>query len=180
MIHLYMLGGIMKKFLILLTLLMLATPARADRINQVVFLNTTIPEAEETLLNTIKFYEGKVQLIEADKEKHIYVAQYNMFNTLGLYPTNGISTNVNVNLNSNTQTNSNNNIPNRTQYAYGGYSCQLKQLNNGKDVLCTCRKFCYAQDYIYSHYKKYYREMQLNGKQVVKYSKYLKGKYIRL
>lgn len=168
----------MKKFLILLILLLLPLQAKADRINQVVFLNTTMPEAEETLLNTIKFYEGKVQLIEADKKQHTYVAQYNMFNSLGLYPINGQNTNVNINLNSASQTNSN--TPNKTQYAYGGYSCQLKQLSNGKDILCTCRKFCYAQDYIYSHYKKYYREMQLNGKQVVKYNKYLKGQYVRL
>ena len=164
----------MKKILLLFILLLLPLQARADRINQVVFIDTTMNEAEEILLDTIKFYEGKVQLMEADKDKHIYTAQYNMFTSLGLYPTSGTNTNVNINLNSNTQTN-NNISQNKTQYAYGGYSCQLKQLSNGKDILCTCRKFCYAQDYIYSHYKKYYREMKLNGKQVIKYSKYLKN-----
>lgn len=164
----------MKKVLILLFLLMLSiTQVQAEKISRYVVLDTSMEDTELILMNTINMYSGIVELDKYDKQQHIYTVTYNLFKPTAIYAQPQTQQNININSN---EVSNNNGVLNT--YTYGGFSCQLKQLND-KDILLLCRKYCYNMDYIYSHYKKYYRELRLNGKQVIPYKNYLKGKYVR-
>lgn len=113
----------MKKIILVMLFFCFILPMRAEKVNQVVFLDTSVEEAEKILLNLIHFYEGKIQLTSCNKENHIYTVNYNILNPYGLY-NNGINTNVNVvNTSQSKDVMQNNNKSQEKNYAYGGYSC---------------------------------------------------------
>ena len=62
------------------------------------------------------------------------------------------------------------------KYVKAIFSCQLKALNNGKDVLIINRKHTipsvFFSNYSFRHYKKIYHELKLNGVELVNYKDY--------
>lgn len=142
----------MKKiFAVLALCLMISGASFAKEIDRKLIKNTTVAEVETIVLDVIKQYEGVVTPKDIDKNKHMYVVDYNKHTVLSLI---GIS-------NSNWSSN---------KYAQAAFSCNLKQ--QGDDVLMTMRKHSYAGGIFgistFNHYKKVYNELKFNGLQVVK------------
>lgn len=143
----------MKKLLAVLVLLLLTNSCYAREIDRKIVKDTTVKEAEEIVLDVIKQYEGVVTVKDIDKEKNMYVVDYNKHTTLSYI---GVS----------------NDKWAKGSYAQAAFSCQLKPINNGKDTLITMRKHSYLGGLFgattFNHYKKVYQEMKFNGKELVK------------
>ena len=144
----------MKKFILLLILLC-STPAFANTDKRVV-LNSTIPEVEKIILNTINMYDGTLTIREINKKEHRYVADYNGTTILGII---GVS----------------NKNWSKDKYIRGSFACNLKQINE-KDVLISNVKYSYRMGWIFNHYKRLYKELEFNGKKVIKYNDYIEIK----
>ena len=148
----------MKKILFLLSMLLITNICFSAEIDRRVAIDTNIQEAQQIVLDVIKQYDGVVTVKEKDLQRNTYVVDYNKHTALAYI---GIS----------------NDKWAKGKYAQAAFSCQLKPLNNGYDTLMTMRKHSYHGGIFsistFNHYKKIYNELKFNGKQVIKYKKYL-------
>lgn len=148
-------GISMKKFLCLLAMLFIASPAFAgprSSLDRQVVLDTPIKEVASTVESVIKSYEGVITVRELNNNEYRYVVDYNETTLLGIL---GVD---------------NKNWAN-AKHAKATFSASLKQLGNN-DVLITCRKHSYQLNPVYNHYKKIYNELKMNDKELIKYKKY--------
>lgn len=143
----------MKKILCVLSLLLLANSCNAKEIDRRIVVDTPVKEVEQVVLDVIKQYDGVVTVKDIDKEKNMYVVDYNKHTWLSFV---GIS----------------NDKWAKGNYAQAAFSCQLKPVNNGKDTLVTMRKHSYHGGIFgastFDHYKKVYQELKFNGKTLKK------------
>lgn len=150
----------MKKILFLLLMLFISNSCFAGEIDRRVAIDTPIAEAQQIVLDVIKQYDGVVTVKEKDLQKHTFVVLYNKHTALAFI---GVS----------------NDKWAKSDYAQAAFSCQLKQINNSNDTLMIMRKHSYHGGIFsistFNHYKKVFQELKFNGKQVVKYNKYLKN-----
>lgn len=146
----------MKKILSVLALLLVVNSCYAAEIDRKIAKDTTVKEVEQVVLDVIAQYEGVVTVKNIDKEKNMYVVDYNKHTALSYI---GVS----------------NDKWAKGSYAQAAFSCQLKPLNNGQDTLITMRKHSYQGGIFgistFNHYKKVYRELKFNGVELEKSKK---------
>lgn len=149
----------MKKFLIsLIVLFFVNSSAFAfGEVDRKVALDTTIDQVQKIVLDVIKSYDGVVTVKEIDKKEYRYIVNYNastLLSPLGIENSNWSS----------------------DKYVKAIFSCQLKLLNNGKDVLIVNRKHTttsmFFNHIVFRHYKKIYHELKLNDIELINYKKY--------
>ena len=149
----------MKKFLLTLAILLFVNNSvfAFGEIDRKVALNTSIDKVENIILDVIKSYDGVVSIKEINKKENRYIVNYNASTLLSPL---GIE-------NSNWSTD---------KYVKAIFSCQLKPLNNGNDILIVNRKHTttsmFFNHIVFRHYKKIYHELKLNDIEIVKYKKY--------
>ena len=149
----------MKKFLLILAILLFVNNSvfAFGEIDRKVALNTSIDKVENIILDVIKSYDGAISIKEINKKENRYIVNYNASTLLSPL---GIE-------NSNWSTD---------KYVKAIFSCQLKSLNNGKDILIVNRKHTttsmFFSHIVFRHYKKIYHELKLNDIEIIKYKKY--------
>ena len=149
----------MKKLLTLLVALLFFnnTAFAFGEIDRQVALDTSMNKVQDIILEVIKSYDGVVTVKEINKNEYRYIVNYNgatLVSTLGID-------------NANWSTD---------KYVKAIFSCQLKSLNNGKDILITNRKHTttsmFFSHIVFRHYKKIYHELKMNDIELVKYKEY--------
>ena len=149
----------MKKFLISLCLLFLINNSAFafGEIDRKVALDTSVAQVQKIILDLIKSYDGVITPKEINEKELRYIVNYNgstLLSEIGVNSKNWSS----------------------DKYIKAIFSCQLKPLNNGKDVLIINRKHTrtslFFSNYVFRHYKKIYHELNLNNIELVKYSNY--------
>ena len=149
-----------KFFVLLLALFFLNNSVLAfGEIERKVALNTSMDKVQSIILELIKSYDGVVSVKEIDKKEHRYIVNYNastLLSPLGIENPNWSS----------------------DKYVKAIFSCQLKPLNNGKDVLIVNRKYTttsmFFSHIVFRHYKKIYHELEMNDIELIRYKDYKK------
>ena len=155
----------MKKLLTLLVALLFFnnTAFAFGEIDRQVALDTSIDKVQNIILDVIKSYDGVITTKEINKKEYRYIVNYNASTFLSVW---GID-------NPNWSTD---------KYVKAVFSCQLKPLENGKDVLIINRKHTktsmFFSHIVFRHYKKIYQELKMNDIDLVKYKKYQESKDI--
>ena len=149
----------MKKILLTLFLLLFINNSvfAFGEIDRKVAMNTSIDQVQKIVLDLIKSYDGVISAKEINNKEFRYIVNYHsstFLNTIGVSNANWSS----------------------DKYVKAIFSCQLKALNNGKDVLIINRKHTipsvFFSNYSFRHYKKIYHELKLNGVELVNYKDY--------
>ncbi|MBE7711560.1 MAG: hypothetical protein E7Z92_05415 [Cyanobacteria bacterium SIG31] len=149
----------MKKILITLILLFCVnnTTFAFGEIDRQVALDTSVTQVQKIILDLIKSYDGVITPKEINEKELRYIVNYNGSTFLSAI---GVS---NGNWSSD-------------KYVKAIFSCQLKPVNNGKDVLIINRKHTttslFFSHYVFRHYKKIYHELKLNDIELIKYKEY--------
>lgn len=149
----------MKKILVILVILLFANNSAFafGEIDRKVALDVSINKVENIILDVIKSYDGVVTVKEIDQKEHRYIVNYNGSTFLSVI---GV----------------NNDKWASGKYTKAIFSCQLKPLNNGKDVLIVNRKHTttsiFFSHIVFRHYKKIFQELKLNDIEIIQYKNY--------
>lgn len=121
-----------------------------------VIKNAKINDVQEIVVNLIKDYDGVVTPKEMNLKEHRFIVNYNSgtpLNALGI---------------------NKKDLDNKT-FCKAIFSCKLKEINNGQDVLITNTKhsntFLFWSTPTFRHYRKLYKELQFNGYEISKYQR---------